>query len=567
MQAGQRQPARPREPFGVAELFRQSLEKAEDYRARRLRSGRRTFWTAALASILVALMCSATVGLAVFNYERQKSELELEIDALRFNERQTPAARLSLPESLLRERLKMLNDVESKPDFQSLPEEVRTYVASRRQEIADYLEYLDRISKAPQPAYLESEKDLRDLRQRLETGDLQPREEWLKTPAGLLRQELLADLDRMQDAIRELTTWFSENGRQANALATFEEPMSKRAWSLKVKGFLDRTRKVPLTGQDFLAGSQTVTPSTILNIPEVNSERKVFERNRKRLQGERDLLAALGLLEGTPELPDVLVIPEGFTLDSAGPLVKKLQQAYPKAESEFVLDDDLPKQLRQEVIATARIYDDNLLKPGRALVLSKLKDAGSGSMELQERWDSVRLWLENPKELADWRVLARLLNQLQDHPPPTDPVLALREFLQKKTFTLDLPPYITLRVPDEFTSRIPTNVSLTIKATGLAGEEKVVDYQYDSDEKRPDQTRAYRLTAQQPQRTNRVPSRRPVERLGGTDQQGEAQLGGQSFEPLPVRASIAAAPVAPDRPTGPAGHSPGGDSPSLGGWG
>src|SRR6185312_4864573 len=38
-------PPRPREPFGVAELFRQTLEEAAAFRERRQRAGRRLLWT------------------------------------------------------------------------------------------------------------------------------------------------------------------------------------------------------------------------------------------------------------------------------------------------------------------------------------------------------------------------------------------------------------------------------------------------------------------------------------------------------------------------------------------
>src|SRR5262249_3467111 len=38
-------PAKPREPYGVAELFRQCLEQAQQFRHRRHRSGHRLWWT------------------------------------------------------------------------------------------------------------------------------------------------------------------------------------------------------------------------------------------------------------------------------------------------------------------------------------------------------------------------------------------------------------------------------------------------------------------------------------------------------------------------------------------
>src|SRR6516162_6997600 len=68
-------PAKAREPYGVAELFRQCLEQAAAFRERRRRSGRRLFWTVGAASGLVALLLSLTVALAIFNQAPKGGEL------------------------------------------------------------------------------------------------------------------------------------------------------------------------------------------------------------------------------------------------------------------------------------------------------------------------------------------------------------------------------------------------------------------------------------------------------------------------------------------------------------
>src|SRR5262249_21657599 len=49
-------PARPRGPFGVAELFRQGFAAARDFRQRKGRSGRRLFWTVSGTAAVVAVM-------------------------------------------------------------------------------------------------------------------------------------------------------------------------------------------------------------------------------------------------------------------------------------------------------------------------------------------------------------------------------------------------------------------------------------------------------------------------------------------------------------------------------
>jgi hypothetical protein len=501
-------PPKPQEPFGVAELFRQSLEKADDYRQRQLRSGRRLFWTASLSSLLVALLGSATVGLAVFNQERHRSELEIQIDHLLYNDAPTVAGRLRLPAGLLRQKLERLKEVEADPGFQALPEGLRRSVKSRIEEISDYLDYLDRIIKAPHPADLTSQEQLDNLRKRLEReGDLKPRPEWERTAAGLLYSDLLRDLDRMQDAIRELIAWFNSNGNKALALASFENPgLRGAAWYRQVKTLLDHTRQVPLFDQPFLPGSQTVTPAMVLAILEVKQEHDFWQRQRQRLEGERNLLAALGLLGNVPELPPLLVIPPAFTLESAQALAQQVRQTYPRCLSEFVLEG-LPEDVRRGVIETARTFYEPLLGPARAAVLARLRQAGGGSMETPARWDAVSKWLEGPKELSDWRFLARLLCQLQGHPEPSDPVVALRQFLQRRSFLLDVPEFI-LEVPDEFQDRLPGNASLVLTHTSRDGDKTRVVYRRGPEEGKltqEGQIREYRLARREGGQINYQP--------------------------------------------------------------
>jgi hypothetical protein len=87
-------PARPRDPFGVAELFRQAFDSARAFRARRGRSGRRllltsagTFGTIAVLAGLAALLFSARPG-------EQTNALDLKVDQFQAQQQPlSPAAR------------------------------------------------------------------------------------------------------------------------------------------------------------------------------------------------------------------------------------------------------------------------------------------------------------------------------------------------------------------------------------------------------------------------------------------------------------------------------------------
>lgn len=265
-----------------------------------------------------------------------------------------------------------------------------------------------------------------------------------------------------------------------------------------------------------LADSQTVTPKMVLAILSVKRDRDFFERNRQRLEAVRDLFAALGLLGPVADLPPVLVIPVPFKLDSAGKLVRELKQAYPRYESEFVLDG-LPRPQRREVEETARIYNEPLLTPAQALVLAKLEGGGGGS-ETSARWDAVRRWLEDSTELADWRVLARVLTRLQGLPEPTDPVTALREFLGKTSFPIDVAEFM-LEVPRDFRDRMPGNAELVLTHTNGDRERTQVSYRLKDGKPGPDgDTWEYQFTRRNGTRLNYVPGdqlRASIELNGG----------------------------------------------------
>src|SRR5262249_17312173 len=142
--------------------------------------------------------------------------------------------------------------------------------------------------------------------------------------------------------------------------------------------------------------------------------------------------------------------------------------------NEFVLQG-LPEDVRREVVETAQTYYEPLLKPGQAVVLNKLREGGTGSLETPDRWNAVRKWLEDPKELSEYRYLARLLCQLQGYPEPADPVTALRQFLQRQTFPIDVSEFI-LEVPEDFQDRVPGNASLVLTQTNSDGDRTRVEY-------------------------------------------------------------------------------------------
>ncbi len=127
-----------------------------------------------------------------------------------------------------------------------------------------------------------------------------------------------------------------------------------------------------------------------------------------------------------------------------------------------------PKRSGRRCARRARTFYERLLEPARAAVLSQLQQAGGGAEETRARWDGVRDWLRDPKELQDWRVLAMVLVRLHDA-EAGDPVDALREFLSKTSFALDVR-RVTLEVPEGLGVKPAADARFSVYHPASAGD-------------------------------------------------------------------------------------------------
>jgi hypothetical protein len=463
-------PAKPREPFGVAELFRQCLERAEDFRGLRQRSERRLFWTVGAAAGLVALFVALIVGLMVLRQDSGPSPLQVRVDTYRaFNERLTAAERFQAPLPNLRQRLAMLQELRDDPDFASLPDKDKQYVQERLTELREYVGYLENLTQARAPAEAKSEEALQEIKDLLQTRLALPHPDWAGTEAGRLHAQRLEQADALQKAAARARNWYLENSDDAQRLWTFadrqvgpENPaVNWRKWYAEVEKALDPLRAAPFAEGDRIPGGDGLTFATVLGFERAKEAHADWDKNKARLERVRNVAAALGLVEAGKEHPPVLVIPKppGLPLERARGRLPELQKFYPNYKDEFTLDG-LPDAIRAEVAQAARTNYEYLLEPGRDAVLRHLREAGTGDAETAERWATVRNWLTDPEELAAWRVLALVLAKLHEA-DPEDPVSALASFLQKSSFTIDVQ-RLMLEVPDALKAKPPLGAALSL---------------------------------------------------------------------------------------------------------
>lgn len=466
-------PAKPRDPFGVAELFRQCFNTAEGYRQRQVRSGRRLFWTAAGTGSVVALMAGLATLILTGRRPDQPPALEGAVQNFRAHEDQSPAQRFREP---LRRKLDALEDLRNDPEFDRLPAPERDYVDGRLQDLRDYAAYKERLLRI-RPAEARSEADLDRLAARLANGDLAPpagrESEWSGTDAAQVRERLGREVQSLRSAAADSADWYRDQARQAEELRTFArgkpaDAPSWAEWQAQVGDLLGRA--FPHTDTETLPGSATLTYGAVLGFNSVVEARRDWEGLRHRLSALRDLTAALGLAGRLPDgTRQPLDIPDHFPVAQARQILSRLS---PGLRDE-IASVELPEAVASDVRRAARLSYEHLIDGGRDVVLDHLRRASPDGTETVAAWQRVREWLTSPEELADWRVLASLLGRLKE-PESGDPVTALADFLRQERFEID-PTELTLEAPFDRSLR-PAGALSVAQGTGGAAAVPVLTF-------------------------------------------------------------------------------------------
>jgi hypothetical protein len=472
--------AKPREPYGVAELFRQCLEAARHFRDRQRHSSRRLIWTIAGAGTVVVGMVSLAVALitGAGPKEHQPGDLETRIDSMRANEGPTAAERFRGDVRQLEEKIGILTELKQSPQFAELPAASQSYVTERLDELEAYVSYLKRLQRERQPADVHSEAELQKIEEALKTrggeGLALPRDDWSQTRAGRLHHDRLEDVKLLRNAVEKIDDWYQQKKTEGERLWTLADyqpgpaaSINWRGWHTEVQRYLNSIGALPFPPTEKLPGAASLdlTYQTVYAFDRIQQSASELENVKKRLVNLRDLSAALGL--GGPAAQALLVIPPNFTAAAAGGRVQELRQAFPDFEKTFP-DTKLPDAARGDVRQAATTSYQPLLEAGREIVLRHLQEASPGGPETTKTWQTIRPWLADPTELAAWRILARVLLRVGDpERSEFDPVTELSSFLSHDSFELTLR-RLALEVPDA--PRLRPDGDLTISQTEAASK-------------------------------------------------------------------------------------------------
>jgi hypothetical protein len=277
-------PARPREPFGVAELFRDCLEEAAAFRRRRGRSQRRLVVTLAGSIALLAVMGLVALGLVATRKGSAGTRLEIDVDRFRAAEAEQGAA---VRHHKVKAKIDELTALKNDPAFAQLPADKRDSVEGRLRELQAYQKYEEAVDRIPDPINAASEKELRKIQADLLEIRMpeEYRSAWADTDATRKRSAWLDDADAIERAIQgtkksyqELIEAGSEVLRRKN-----EADLPRRARTV-----LDRAANVP--GPEnykdrYIPGSQRVTYGRIFDLVDVKELLSQWDDLKKELKG------------------------------------------------------------------------------------------------------------------------------------------------------------------------------------------------------------------------------------------------------------------------------------------
>jgi GTPase SAR1 family protein len=440
------QPLKPKEPYGVAELFRQTVESARQYRQRRQHSTRRLLWTATGAAGFFAVLLALTLGLlwkGAKTTPATVARLENIVMTYRAEEGPTPSTRLR---GDIKAKIRELKEVKEEPNFGQMREDLRQFVEKRLAELEAYSAFRDAVDQAVADIRTATTED------RLQADEekltmLQPpadyAEQWQQTEAVQDRADALKDIKALRRGIDVVEEWYKglvRDGKvwtQFNATGPVKPNGTWPSWYGQIKdlfGKADPTRY----GDRVALPDSKLTYGNVQNFERVARAREEWKGVRDLLKRIGDLAAVLGIAGTLPDQRPILVIPRppAFVLGQVQGRLEDLKASYPDYKKAFVLEG-LPEAFAAQVRQAAQTNYDNLLVPAQETVLRRWRQQNPEGKDTFASWRRIQPWLGNPEELGDWRELARVLGQLTS-PTWVDPVAELYAFLDKDHFTLDI---------------------------------------------------------------------------------------------------------------------------------
>ncbi len=280
-----KRPDRPRDPYGVAELFRDCLADAETFRARQSGSNRRLFLTLAGSLVALAGMGALTAFLLTNRQANAPTDLQLEVNRyLAAEQDQSAAAR----HRNIARRVEALTTFENNADFVRLPQETQERVRTEREEAVAYQAFESDLNKIPDPASVTSEDKLKDVENDLarlhRNVPLSYQADWSETDAYRQCATWLDDVDAIQKAVDATRQGYRAVIDAGNDVLRRKDEIV--GLPRKAREVLDKADELPTPNDHdrLIRGSRRVTYATVFGFKSVQQLRAQWEELRKQLE-------------------------------------------------------------------------------------------------------------------------------------------------------------------------------------------------------------------------------------------------------------------------------------------
>jgi len=486
------------ESYGVAELYREAIDAANDFRTRTAQSRKRLRQTVAGASTLLSSMLLGLIALLIFSSQTSDDRLTLRLRA--YQEREGTAA-LRLADRSIAKNRSELTAIHEDLGYERLADEDRVFVDARLREFKEYADYRERFHMPRLgPAEVRSKYELDVLDTELRTLLMPPPDyaaAWMDTEAVRLWNKWKTDAELLRRAEGTLNEWYRGLVRRGTVLMLV--PGIDHRWRLDVLALQAEAGAPPFRPTDDLPGSEKLPNrrGAVLNygaafeFDRVDQARSDWESTRERLVHLRDLCAALGMTPGPGVPAAVLDLPEpnadgggsrGLAEERTKQLAdlyqRRLENAYEWEAARF------PDPVRGEVQKRLRRSYDTGVRHVRGLILNRLNRA-----DTRPAWLEVAGWADEP-EIRSWGRFLQQLARWDGDLPPDDPIVELIAFLKRDRFDADAK-QLELMIPDDLRNQraVPSGkLVITVAAKEYA-------YRIEGEPDRTGPASTFRLTA------------------------------------------------------------------------
>lgn len=209
--------AKAQEPFGVAELFRDSLAAAGDFFERRQTSQRRLQNVVFGLIGLVAVLGLLVAFLANFEPDTHSASLEEKAYSVLPKKDATPPARLHGTLKRLEEKRQVLSDVKKDLAFARLPAELQTAITSYEEDIDVYLKLSENMkTSAKFPFMAKTEEEFVAQEKNLSSFTYRP--EWEETTLGKRVTQCRQEYERVRAELKKEEGWLQTQIEGSNKL-------------------------------------------------------------------------------------------------------------------------------------------------------------------------------------------------------------------------------------------------------------------------------------------------------------------------------------------------------------